>query len=90
MSDLETRVRTVVLDAVRDRLTLLSVPESDVTGDFDFVNSGVLDSIAFLEMIVTLEKEFGFEVELGDMRIEEATTLNGLVDMVRSFAPPTA
>ena len=90
MSDLETRVRTVVLDAVRERLTLLSVPEADVTGDFDLVNSGVLDSIAFLEMIVTLESEFGFEVELGDMRIEEATTLNGLVEMVRSFAPPSA
>ena len=89
MSDLETRVRTVVLDAVRDRLTLLSVPESDVTADFDFVNSGVLDSIGFLELIVTLEKEFGFEIELGDMRIEEATTLSGLTGMVRSFAQPS-
>lgn len=88
MSDLESRVRAVVLRAVGDRLALLSVPEADVVGDFDFVGSGVLDSIAFLELIVTLEQEFGFEVDLADMRIEEATTLKGLTDMVRSFAAP--
>lgn len=85
MSDIESRVRDIVLDKLRDRLVLIGVPESDITDAFDIVGSGIIDSVGFLELIVTLEEEFGFEVELARIRIEEATTVSGLAGMVRSF-----
>ena len=40
------------------------------SGDVDLFESGVLDSIGFVELLAALEQEFGFVFQLEDLEID--------------------
>ena len=77
MKPLELKARIVHL--LTDRLARIGMSESDLSDDMDLVRSGLLDSLAFIDLITALEKEAGKELDL-DAALDrpDATTIGGL------------
>lgn len=49
-----------------------------VTGETDLLAAGVLDSMAFVELLAHLEECAGIEIDIADLEPEEFSTLDGL------------
>jgi acyl carrier protein len=75
MSDIETRVKSVVVEQ-------LGVEESEVTNAASFVDDLGADSLDTVELVMALEEEFGTEIP--DEEAEKITTVQLAIDYVTS------
>jgi len=75
MSDIETRVKSVVVEQ-------LGVDESEVTNAASFVDDLGADSLDTVELVMALEEEFGTEIP--DEEAEKITTVQLAIDYVTS------
>lgn len=73
--DLE-RVESAVHRIFREALEL----EVDV--DTDVIESGLLDSLAFVQLLVELESEFGVTVNLALLEVEDFSTVSNIARLV--------
>lgn len=53
--------------------------------DTDLFETGVLDSLAFLELLVNLEQEFGVKVSIDTLEIEHFQSIARIADFVVSL-----
>ena len=58
----------------------LSVEVSSV--DTDLVQTGILDSLALVELLAYIEKELGTEISLDDLEIEDFHSIAKIADYV--------
>ncbi len=75
MSDVETRVKSVVVEQ-------LGVDESEVTNAASFVDDLGADSLDTVELVMALEEEFGTEIP--DEEAEKITTVQLAIDYVNN------
>ncbi len=54
--------------------------------DFDLIEGGVLDSFAFVELVVGVSDDLQLELDLADLADEPFATFGELVDAFRSLA----
>jgi D-alanine--poly(phosphoribitol) ligase subunit 2 len=57
----------------------LDVPSADI----DLFEAAVLDSLAFVELLLRLEQEFGVTVSVDDLEIENFSTIARIAEFVR-------
>ena len=61
----------------------------ELTGDTDLMESGLLDSVGFVELIVFIESQTGCNIDLIDVDPSEFTTVNGLCRIaLRNYQGP--
>jgi acyl carrier protein len=58
----------------------LPVPSRDT----DLFGEGILDSLAFVDLLVQLEREFGLVVEPEDLEFDHFRTINSIAGFVRA------
>ena len=75
MSDIETRVKNVVIEQ-------LGVEESEVTNEASFIDDLGADSLDTVELVMALEEEFGTEIP--DEEAEKITTVQLAIDYVNN------
>lgn len=75
MSDIETRVKNVVVEQ-------LGVDEAEVVNSASFVDDLGADSLDTVELVMALEEEFG--TEIADEDAEKITTVQLAIDYVNS------
>ncbi|HIP80953.1 MAG TPA: acyl carrier protein [Leucothrix sp.] len=75
MSDIETRVKSVVVEQ-------LGVDEAEVTNAASFVDDLGADSLDTVELVMALEEEFGTEIP--DEEAEKITTVQLAIDYVNN------
>ena len=63
----------------------LSVKVSSV--DADLIQTGILDSLALVELLVYIEKEFGTEISLDDIGIEDFHSIAKIAEYVDAHSP---
>ncbi len=68
----ESRVHRIFRDSL----------ELDVEVDTDVIAAGLLDSLAFVQLLVSLEEEFGLEVNLAEMELEDFSTVSSIARLV--------
>lgn len=73
MSDIETRVKNVVVEQ-------LGVDEAEVVNTASFVDDLGADSLDTVELVMALEEEFGTEIP--DEEAEKITTVQLAIDYV--------
>jgi D-alanine--poly(phosphoribitol) ligase subunit 2 len=78
MSDL-THIRTEVA-AIFEGLAI-EAPD----GGVDLFDAGVLDSLAFVQLLLQLEERLGVTVSLEDLEIDHFRTIELIVDFVAAF-----
>ncbi|MFQ5502249.1 MAG: acyl carrier protein [Phycisphaerae bacterium] len=75
------KLQTDVLDWVRE-LNLLDRSENvQLTAQTDLFESGVLDSVAFIELIVFLEDRLGRSIDLSEADPSDFSTVAGLCEL---------
>jgi len=64
----------------------LEVPSCDT----DLFDTGVLDSLAFVELLVHLEREFGVKTSIDDLEVDNFRSIASIADFVQSRAGAAA
>ena len=63
----------------------LSVEVSSV--DADLTKTGILDSLALVELLTYIEKEFGTEISLDNVEIEDFHSIARIAEYVDAHSP---
>ena len=79
MNELEHQIKKFVLEQLKILGHGKKELPAEVDDSFNFITSGTIDSMGFLELIGAVENEFGFEYDFSDLEIEEFTTLKSFV-----------
>lgn len=72
-------------NAIVDRLGALFVECFHVevpSPDTDLLETGVLDSLQFVELLIQLEQRFGFRVKVEDINLDDLRTLARIARLV--------
>jgi acyl carrier protein len=48
----------------------------------DLLDSGILDSMAFVELLLNLESEFGFQVDMENLDMESFRSISSIAELV--------
>ena len=80
---------------IQERIARLFVDtlQRDVpSADTDLFESGLLDSLGFVDLLVQLEREFGASIALDDLELDNFSSIGRIADFVRArtSAPPVA
>ena len=78
----EVDVRRFLLDRYRGSIQAIGLNPDDLTDDFDFLLSGVIDSFGILEMISAIEDEFQIQLDLATLDAEDITRLGPLAQYI--------
>jgi len=55
--------------------------------DADLVKAGILDSLALVELLAYIEKEFGAEISLDDVGMEDFHSIARIAEYVDAHSP---
>ena len=76
--------KTHILAALEDSLDLWGI--TDPGDDFDLIESGVVDSMRFLDLIVGIEGDFGIMVDFEELDPEHLGHLGSLCKFLEKMA----
>ena len=87
---IKDKVRKYVLELNAEKLATMDVRIEDCDSEFDLIDSGLLNSMSFLELLEKIERRFSIELDFLDYDPAEFTCLGGLVDVVSRSMVNTA
>jgi acyl carrier protein len=58
--------------------------------DTDLIESGLLDSMKLVELLVQIEQQFGLRIELERIEIDDLRSVTGIARMIGAAAPAAA
>ncbi len=64
--------------------------ELDVEVDTDVIAGGMLDSLAFVQLLLALEEEFGMKVDLADLELDDFNSVASVARLVAESAQGAA
>lgn len=76
IANVDAAVASEVHGIFRDELEL------DVGLDTDVIESGVLDSIGFVQLLVALEERFGVTVDVADLELDDFSSVARIAEFV--------
>ena len=53
--------------------------------DTDLIETGVIDSLALVELIFQIEQEFGIAIQLDEVSVERFRTVKGIAELLTSL-----
>ncbi|MGH8371279.1 MAG: acyl carrier protein [Gammaproteobacteria bacterium] len=71
--------------SVRKRLTRIFQDDlglDEPAGDVDLFNNGILDSLAFVDMLFRIEREFDITLSLDTIEFEKFQTMDSIVEFI--------
>lgn len=74
MGEISNQVKEFILEELTKRVGDLSDKDTDA----NFIESGIIDSFGFLELLMAIEQKFGAQINFADLDPSEFTTLEGL------------
>ena len=78
-------VEAKLIDYIQNELVPGSLP--DLAVDSDLVGEGILDSTAFMQLVLWIEEQFDHSVDVDDMTPENFGTVRNMADYLRRKAP---
>lgn len=81
----EQQLHALVRELLAGRLRMLGMGPSDLADDLDLVRSGLLDSLAFVDLLAALEQRTGRRIDLeGALASGRGTRLGTVVALFTS------
>ncbi len=79
----DKEIREFILELLNSKLLLFDIDRGSLKDDFDIVGSGLLDSMAFIDLIADLEDKFKLQIDFETAADTEGfTTLGGLSSII--------
>ena len=82
---MQNEVRDFVTDYFKEK-GLPDIGGGDELLSYNYLDKGIIDSFGIVEMIVSLEGEFGFTFPAEEMLKEEFGTVGGLINIVEALS----
>lgn len=82
----ENDIKRFIIQQLENRFKRIGFIEKYILQDFNLVQTGVLDSMQFIELLALVEKEFKVEISFEHERPGSFTTLSGLSRLVLKSA----
>ena len=79
-------IRAFILKQVAERLTARGLAVQALPDSFDLYAEGIIDSMGLLEVINSIEEQFGFSVDLEGLSPDEVTVVGPLSRYIASKA----
>jgi acyl carrier protein len=77
---MENNIKKQLFILLEDKLRRLSIRDNELGDNFDLVKSGLLNSLEFVDMVASLEKAFGTEIDFEQaLDAGDLTTMGGLI-----------
>ena len=73
-----TDVRAFLLERYAEPLARHGVSTDQVSGGFDLLREGIIDSLGILDMVAALEERFGMTIDFENMDAEQLTRVGAL------------
>lgn len=70
--------RDVILGHVEEQLAAKGLTPSEVPPGYDLLLEGVIDSFGVVELILLLERRFGFELDVDELAADDLTRVGPL------------
>jgi len=78
----DQEIKELLMRYIDERLALFGIGKAEIDMNFDLVKSGLLDSMAFVDMISALEEEIKVQVDFEKLMDEERfTTFQGVIEL---------
>ena len=78
-----SEVREFIINKLKEKLLLFDIKKEQLKDSFDLVKSGLLDSMAFVDLVAGIEEEFGLEVDFETAAdAEDFTSMGGLIKII--------
>jgi acyl carrier protein len=71
-------VRALVLEGLAEPLSAKNVSPDDLPDSYDLLAEGVLDSLAILDLILSLEERFALEIDFDGIDPDDLTRIGPL------------
>lgn len=78
MNELQTQIREYLVGELAKVAQQKNVPFDGSDDQLNLLDSGLVDSLGFLDLIATLESRFSVQAAFEDLEPETFTTLGGL------------
>lgn len=81
----QTLIRTNITSIVCKTLTLETIPFEK-----DLIDSGLLDSLSLIQLMVALEEEFNIRIEPEELDFEDYRSVKSMADMINRLSRLTS
>ena len=78
----EESVQIQLLEILKPKLVLFNIDPEEVALDDSLLELGILDSMSFLDFIVSLEEFFQTELDLSELEPSEFSTIQQLSKLI--------
>ena len=82
-------IRAVVVAGLADRARRAGRDPAEITDDTDVLGSGLIDSLAFVDLLMAVEERLGVALALERLDFEAVDSLGALVDQLTGLQEPT-
>ncbi|MEO2047693.1 MAG: acyl carrier protein [Pirellulales bacterium] len=76
-------IKLFIIESLQDHLQNAGVDPKSLTDDFDLLDSGLIDSMNFLHLVVSIEDRLGIDLNFEDLSPEEMTKIGSLCHHVQ-------
>jgi len=77
---MQNEIRQSLMRQLDKKLNRVGIGENELNAGFDLVKSGLVNSLEFVELVASLEKEFKCEIDFESaLEKGQLTTLGGLI-----------
>lgn len=79
----KAEVHKYILEQIEGKLIMFNIGMGEVDDDFDLVKSGLLDSMAFVDLVAGIEEQYKIEIDFEKaVEDEKFTSMGGLVQLI--------
>jgi len=83
---MKAEIREMIIARLQDRLRQFGIRHSELHGSFDLVQSGLVNSVEFVDLVAMIEESTGIEIDY-EKALEEGdfTTIGGIIRNFEKF-----
>ncbi|MCK4568800.1 MAG: hypothetical protein KAT76_00835 [Bacteroidales bacterium] len=79
-------INDYIIENLKDKLALFDISPGEIQKDFDLVKSGLLDSMAFIDLLADVEEKFQLEIDFEKAAEEDDfTSLGGMINIIMNL-----
>ena len=81
----DKEISEFIIFKLKEKLEQFGIAKSEIKNDFDLVQSGLLDSMSFVDLVTEMEKYFNIEIDFEEAFDEsKLTKINGLIEIFKN------
>ena len=78
-------IKLLLLEMMQEKLDRFSIHSYEINDKFDFVKSGLLNSLEFIDLVASIEKKLGIEIDFETaLESGDFTTMHGMINTIKN------